>query len=223
MSHILIGNFNYKNKKPVRNHKLEKADILELTVKHLRSLQKQKTTGGVKSDTSLMNTSRASSTSGDVTIQQHQQAACQRLLANYMRQYHQLGGGPSTIGDIQQTSRHLKSSADPSFSLMMMMTSSPPNGASSPRLDTERIKSESSNQVVDLCTMRRSSVSPISASSCSSSFSLMSHTLVNKSNKDNQLNSSLENLFSSSSSSSSPKHLVNGGDDRDQPVWKPYL
>jgi len=29
---------------PVRNHKLEKADILEMTVKHLRSLQKQKLT-----------------------------------------------------------------------------------------------------------------------------------------------------------------------------------
>ncbi|CAF0987539.1 unnamed protein product [Brachionus calyciflorus] len=33
---------NQTNHNPIRNHKLEKADILELTVKHLKNLQKQK-------------------------------------------------------------------------------------------------------------------------------------------------------------------------------------
>ena len=32
----------HTNHNPIRNHKLEKADILELTVKHLKNLQKQK-------------------------------------------------------------------------------------------------------------------------------------------------------------------------------------
>ena len=36
--------------KPVRNHKLEKADILEMTVKHLRNLQKQKLASKLKFD-----------------------------------------------------------------------------------------------------------------------------------------------------------------------------
>ncbi|RNA38727.1 transcription factor HES-1 [Brachionus plicatilis] len=36
---------NQTNHNPVRNHKLEKADILELTVKHLKNLQKQKMNG----------------------------------------------------------------------------------------------------------------------------------------------------------------------------------
>jgi hypothetical protein len=36
--------------KPVRNHKLEKADILEMTVKHLRNLQKQKLASNLKNE-----------------------------------------------------------------------------------------------------------------------------------------------------------------------------
>ncbi|ESO95770.1 hypothetical protein LOTGIDRAFT_116653, partial [Lottia gigantea] len=41
-----------------RHSKMEKADILEMTVKHLRQLQRQKFTGSPKTDTNVLNNYR---------------------------------------------------------------------------------------------------------------------------------------------------------------------
>ncbi|KAJ6220121.1 hypothetical protein RDWZM_005933 [Blomia tropicalis] len=47
------------NKDPSRHSKLEKADILEMTVRHLQKLQRQQVTANIVNDTSVLNKYRA--------------------------------------------------------------------------------------------------------------------------------------------------------------------
>ncbi len=189
--------------KPVRNHKLEKADILEMTVNHLRSLQKQKLVSASASDPMALArykqgytecvqecVSFMNSKPRDLTGAGMDQATKQRLLMNLVKQFQAAG-----------SSGHL------------------------PKLE---LSSDSGNQQQQDTSFRRDSVSPISGTSeCSSHSAANYYSSLNQSSSSNEQGVASPGEGSSesfneqnSSEPSSPKILEDkeGG----KATWRPW-